>query len=133
WKHGGTLDCRFPRSLSPLSRKQWKKPIPCSGMSRTRSASALSRWMAHSRSECETFHYNAAMLTPEQHLDNLVRHIEMVRSACLLLGKRLMARGRPDFARLLIARGFAHDASKFFGIEWEYLHAGPGVSEAQLE
>ena len=33
------------------------------------------------------------MLTPEQHIDNLVRHIEMVRSACLLLGKRLMEAG----------------------------------------
>ena len=73
------------------------------------------------------------MLTPEQHLDNLVRHIEMVRAACLLLGKRLMARGRQDFGRILIARGFAHDASKFFGIEWDYLHAGRDVPEDELK
>ena len=73
------------------------------------------------------------MLTPEQHLDNLVRHIELVRNACLLLGRRLMAQGRKEFGRILIARGFVHDASKFFGIEWEYLHAGRDVPKEQLE
>ncbi len=73
------------------------------------------------------------MLTPEQHLDNLVRHIEMVRAACLLLGKRLIAEGRLDFGRILIARGFGHDASKFFGIEWDYLHAGRDVPEDELK
>jgi hypothetical protein len=71
-------------------------------------------------------------MTPEQHLDNLVRHIEMVRAACLLLGRRLIARGRAEFGRILVARGFTHDASKFFGIEWEYLHTGRDVPEAEL-
>lgn len=60
--------------------------------------------------------------TQEQHLDNLLRHIELVREAGILLGKRLMAQGRPDFGRLLIARVHEHDNSKFFGIEWEFLH-----------
>jgi hypothetical protein len=73
------------------------------------------------------------MLTPEQHLDDLVRHIELVRGACLLLGKRLMAQGRCDFGRLLVARGFTHDASKFSGIEWDYLHAGPNVPAELIE
>jgi hypothetical protein len=72
------------------------------------------------------------MLKPEEHLDNLIRHLNLVRDACLLLGKRLMGQGAADFARLLIARGFAHDASKFHGIEWDYLHAGPDVPEAEL-
>src|SRR3954451_24415783 len=66
-------------------------------------------------------------MTPEEHLDSLVRHIGLVRDACLMLGRRLMAQGREDFGRLLIAHGFVHDASKFHGIEWDYLHIGPDV------
>jgi hypothetical protein len=73
------------------------------------------------------------MFSSQEHLDNLVRHIELVREACLLLGKRLMAQGRAEFGRLLVARGFVHDASKFYGIEWDYLHAGPDVPEEELE
>src|SRR5262245_7755713 len=73
------------------------------------------------------------MLTPEEHLDNLVRHIDLVRGACLLLGKRLMAQGRQEFGRLLIARGFEHDVSKFYGIEWDYLHIGKDVPSEQLD
>jgi hypothetical protein len=46
------------------------------------------------------------MLTPEQHIENLVHHIEAVRRNCLLLGRRLMAQGRHEFGRLVIARGF---------------------------
>jgi len=73
------------------------------------------------------------MLTAEQHLDNLVRHIELVRDACLLLGKRLIARDRQELGRILIAHGFTHDTSKFQGIEWEYLHAGRDVPQDCLE
>jgi hypothetical protein len=65
--------------------------------------------------------------TQEQHLDNLLRHIELVREAGILLGKRLMAQGRPDFGRLLIARAHEHDNSKFFGVEWEFLHRPKGT------
>ena len=72
------------------------------------------------------------MLTPEEHLDNLVRHIELVREAGLLLGKRLMRRGEEEFGRRLIARVFVHDASKFYGAEWKYLHAGKDVPPDQL-
>ena len=73
------------------------------------------------------------MLTPREHLDNLVRHIDLVREACLILGKRLMDQGRVVFGRLLIARGFEHDVSKFYGIEWEYLHSGKDTPKEQLE
>ncbi len=72
-------------------------------------------------------------LSPQEHLDNLVRHIDLVRGACLLLGKRLMAQGRQEVGRILIARGFEHDVSKFSGIEWDYLHAGRDVPKEQLE
>lgn len=72
-------------------------------------------------------------LSPQEHLDNLVRHIDLVRGACLLLGKRLMARGHQEFGRILISRGFEHDVSKFSGIEWDYLHAGRDVPLDELE
>jgi hypothetical protein len=64
------------------------------------------------------------MLSYEEHLDSLVRHISLVREACLLLGKKLISRGRKDLGRILIANGFMHDVSKFHGIEWDYLHVG---------
>ena len=72
-------------------------------------------------------------LSPQEHLDNLVRHIDLVRGACLLLGKRLMAQGLQEFGRILIGRGFEHDVSKFSGIEWDYLHAGRDIPKHQLE
>jgi hypothetical protein len=73
-----------------------------------------------------------AMYGIDEHLDNLVRHINLVRESCTLLGRRLIKQGRTDFGRLLIARGFRHDASKFSGIEWDYLHTGPDVPEEKL-
>lgn len=73
------------------------------------------------------------MLSLQEHLDNLTRHINLVRDACLLLGKRLIERGRPDFGRLLIQRGFCHDVSKFSGMEWKFLHAGKDVPWPVLE
>jgi hypothetical protein len=73
------------------------------------------------------------MMTVEEHLDNLVRHIELVRDAGLLLGKRLMRQGEEEFGRLLIARVFVHDATKFYGVEWKYLHVGKDVPQDKLE
>ncbi len=73
------------------------------------------------------------MLSCEQHLDNLLKHIDMVRQAGVLLGKRLMEHGRKDFGRLLIGKCYEHDKSKFYGIEWRYLHAGNDVPKQELE
>jgi hypothetical protein len=73
------------------------------------------------------------MYTLEEHLDNLIRHINLVRDACILLGKRYIAQGKKDFGRLLIRRGFIHDASKFEGIEWDFLHCGPDVNPTDLQ
>lgn len=73
------------------------------------------------------------MLSCEQHLDNLLRHIDMVRQAGVLLGKRLIEQGRKDFGRLLIGKVYEHDTSKFYGIEWRYLHAGNDVDLEDLE
>ena len=69
----------------------------------------------------------------EAHLDALIRHIGLVRDACVLLGKRLIAQGRPHFGRLLIARGFVHDVSKFQGdIDWNAV-ASSGVKFAWIK
>lgn len=73
------------------------------------------------------------MLTFEEHLDNLVRHIDLVRDACLSLGKKLIGRGQKELGRLVIARGQCHDISKFEGIEWQYLHAGKDVPRDKLD
>ncbi len=73
------------------------------------------------------------MLSVEDHLDNLVRHIRLVQDACLLMGKRLIAKGRTAFGRNLIAAGFQHDVSKFEGMEWKYLHAGRDVPPEKLK
>ncbi len=72
------------------------------------------------------------MLSTDDHIDNLIRHIELVREACTLLGKRLMKSGRVEFGRLLIAKGFEHDVSKFYGIEWTFLHAGKDTPKEEL-
>lgn len=72
------------------------------------------------------------MLNVEDHIDNLVRHIELVQQGCLLLGKRLIDSGKSEFGRILIAHGFCHDNSKFYGVEWDYLHAGNDVPKDEL-
>lgn len=61
------------------------------------------------------------MKTEAQKLDDLVRHIDNVRNNCLQLGKKLIEAGQPDMGRRLIANGHIHDASKFSGIEWDFL------------
>jgi hypothetical protein len=71
-------------------------------------------------------------MKPEQQLDDLARHIGLVRDACLRLGKRLMAQGRTELGRHVAARGFVHDASKFYGIEWDYLHADAPTEQKRL-
>lgn len=72
-------------------------------------------------------------MNDEERLDALIRHIDLVRDACVRLGKRLVALGRPDFGRLLIARGYVHDASKFYGIEWDHLAGDPGEPDSARE
>lgn len=68
----------------------------------------------------------------EEHIDNLTRHIHLVRQGCSMLGKRLVQLGRAEFGRILIARGFAHDQSKFHGIEWDCLHVGEEINKDRL-
>ena len=51
----------------------------------------------------------------------IARHIRNVEDNCLLLGEKLIERGELDLGHKLIANGFVHDASKFYGIEFENL------------
>ncbi len=51
----------------------------------------------------------------------LTRHIRNVEDNCLLLGEKLILNGEVELGHHLIANGFVHDSSKFFGIEWDYL------------
>lgn len=52
---------------------------------------------------------------------SITRHIRNVEDNCLILGEKLILQGRTDLGKQLIANGFIHDASKFTGIEFEYL------------
>lgn len=68
-----------------------------------------------------------------EHIENLCRHIDLVRENCLLLGKRLIEKGEEQLGVQLIARGYKHDNTKFFGIEFDYLHVGPDVPDKELK
>lgn len=54
-------------------------------------------------------------------IEFVARHIRNVEDNCLFLGKKLIERGQIDLGHKLIANGTVHDASKFHGIEFEYL------------
>lgn len=73
------------------------------------------------------------MYTFEQHVDDLIAHVDRVRQNAQVLAKALIAQGRAEFARILLARAHVHDASKWHGVEWEQLHMGPDVSGPELE
>jgi len=63
-------------------------------------------------------------------IEFVARHIRNVEDNCLFLGKKLIEKGRIDLGHKLIANGYIHDASKFHGIEFEYLSlTTPGVEE----
>lgn len=59
----------------------------------------------------------------------ITRHIRNVEDNCFLLGEKLILQGEVDLGKQLIANGFIHDASKFHGIEFEYM--APGVPMAE--
>lgn len=60
---------------------------------------------------------------------SLTRHIRNVEDNCLLLGERLIEKGEISLGKQLIANGYVHDASKFYGIEFEYLSTGDASKE----
>jgi len=54
----------------------------------------------------------------------ITRHIRNVEDNCLLLGEKLIMSGEIELGKQLIANGFVHDASKFHGIEFEFMSPG---------
>ena len=60
----------------------------------------------------------------------IARHIRNVEDNCLILGEKLIEAGEIDLGHKLIANGYVHDASKFHGIEFEYLSIGPSNEES---
>lgn len=52
-------------------------------------------------------------------INRLTRHIRNVEDNCLLLGTKLIEKGEIELGHKIIANGMVHDASKFFGIEFE--------------
>jgi hypothetical protein len=63
----------------------------------------------------------------------ITRHIRNVQDNCFLLGEKLIMRGEIDLGKQLIANGIIHDASKFSGIEFEFMAPGIVVDEAQAK
>lgn len=58
----------------------------------------------------------------QKRLEILLRHVHNVQQQCEYLGNKLIEAGEDDIGRKLIANGLIHDNSKFYGIEWDYLH-----------
>jgi len=59
----------------------------------------------------------------------IARHIRNVQDNCFLLGEKLILKGEINLGKQLIANGYIHDASKFGGIEFEYLSSGNPTEE----
>lgn len=72
------------------------------------------------------------MYDAKQHSDDLLAHVGRVQDNARQLADRLRADGRADFARLLLAKAHIHDASKWAGIEYEFMHRGPHVDKVML-
>ncbi len=64
-------------------------------------------------------------------LSLLQRHINNVRVNTVLIGNKLIEKKEEELGVQLIANGEIHDNSKFYGIEWAYLHVD--IKENNLE
>lgn len=60
--------------------------------------------------------------TNKKHLENLLKHVELVRENCEFVGKKLIEQNEEQLGIALIARGRCHDLSKFYGVEFLYLN-----------
>lgn len=73
------------------------------------------------------------MFTFDQHVDDLHAHIRRVQENARVLADKLADRGQTEFARVLLGYAHIHDASKWHGIEWEFMHLGPDVDKSLLK
>ena len=62
-------------------------------------------------------------------INRLTRHIRNVEDNCVLLGTKLIQRGDIELGHKLIANGMIHDASKFHGIEFEFISGNESSKE----
>ena len=74
----------------------------------------------------------AVAWSTQQRVQDLIRHITLVRNACVLMGTRLIERGEIEDGLEIIECGHRHDQSKWRGIERDYLHIGPDVDKDRL-
>lgn len=72
------------------------------------------------------------MIEHLEQIQTLCRHINNVQANCQLLGERLIKNGDIEIGKQLIAVGFLHDNSKFFGIEFEYLNDDENLEAKKL-
>lgn len=54
-------------------------------------------------------------------LKSILRHIKNVQDNCIMLGEKLIDDRKYELGKMLIANGFIHDNSKFYGLEWDYI------------
>lgn len=73
------------------------------------------------------------MYDNEEHVEDLIGHVRRVQSNAMDLARHFMRNGRAEFARVLLAKVHLHDASKWGGIEWDWMHRGPDAAGKQLE
>jgi len=71
-------------------------------------------------------------IVEQERMKSVIRHISHVQQSCSLLGERLILQGEVGMGRKLIANGFIHDNSKFYGIEWKHLHDDVKVESPEL-
>ena len=98
-----------PPSTTPAKPKRKRKPLPPADPFNPRMTRKLKKDIE----------------STDGKIDGIVRHIRNVQDNCILMGEKLIAKGMIDFGKDLIARGFRHDNSKFYGIEW--MNMAPGV------
>ena len=65
-------------------------------------------------------------------LESILRHIDNVQVAARLLSKRLIDRGDIHLAKMLLLHSLSHDASKFSGIQFEFLRVGADPEKLKL-
>ena len=65
-------------------------------------------------------------MTNQEKIDAIVRHKDNVLKNAIFMGENLMKLGGQweSMGVMLIANGYIHDYSKFFGIEFEQLFSG---------
>jgi hypothetical protein len=56
-----------------------------------------------------------------KYLEQLLSHINLVQQNAIKIAKILLEEGKHNLAKNLLKNVASHDASKFVGIEWDYL------------